>query len=80
MKQCSICLNQVGKHRFKTSCNHSFHSKCLLKWILTSDTCPMCRTHIRNSRHIIEEPIEISPAEIFFLMNMVEEQGWRFYS
>lgn len=56
---CSICLGTVGRKRYKTCCNHHFHSKCLLRWILVNDTCPMCRTMLRARPTEEEEDIDV---------------------
>ena len=45
---CSICISNLGRRKYITKCNHSFHTKCLMKWILTKDTCPMCREILRD--------------------------------
>ena len=29
---------------FKLECNHMFHSRCVFKWILRYNTCPLCRS------------------------------------
>ena len=55
---CSICLSQVGrKTRFITSCNHKFHSKCLLIWVIGNNTCPVCRKNLKEDETIIDNPI-----------------------
>jgi hypothetical protein len=47
---CSICLGVIEDDKYKTECNHTFHSKCLGVWCsrLTIDkkTCPFCRENI----------------------------------
>ena len=41
---CPICFEEVQfKELYKTSCNHTFHTGCLIKWYETSDDCPICR-------------------------------------
>lgn len=48
-KLCPICLSVMGKRKkFKTSCDHQFHDKCLLIWVLNHNTCPICRQNIRG--------------------------------
>ena len=46
---CSICLNQLQEEEFiKTlECDHKFHQDCLDKWLVNSQTCPICRNLIK---------------------------------
>lgn len=52
---CSICLESgfVGscsdnvyndQSKFKTTCSHVFHYKCIRRWCSSNNCCPMCRT------------------------------------
>jgi len=40
---CSICIKLVKKNN--DYC-HNFHKKCIIKWKLLNNTCPVCRTNI----------------------------------
>jgi len=42
---CSICQcdYQVGEPEMKLPCGHGFHPDCLMPWISSNDTCPICR-------------------------------------
>jgi hypothetical protein len=44
-KSCSICLEENAHHGifFTTVCNHTFHVRCINKWLRTNNTCPDCR-------------------------------------
>lgn len=43
-KECSICLDPLkGKPVQCCQCGHCFHEACILKWLKTSTTCPLCR-------------------------------------
>lgn len=42
--ECPICLQKI-KYKIKTGCGHSFCDKCIVKYLLIKNTCPMCRTH-----------------------------------
>ena len=54
--ECIICFknlnynnnnnnNNNNKNRtFITTCNHSFHLKCIDKWTKINNSCPTCRT------------------------------------
>jgi len=51
---CSICYEKVKSSEYirELNCNHSFHKKCIDKWLLLSMknreniNCPICRTII----------------------------------
>lgn len=51
---CTICLNDVQPTEYvrDLKCNHSFHKKCIDKWLLTNlkcnneMNCPLCRKKI----------------------------------
>ena len=45
-KECCICCNIKEKESLKLPCNHTFHKKCINKWIENSLTCPLCRENI----------------------------------
>ena len=38
---CAICLDPLCN--LKTSCEHSFHLKCLAEWTKKNRSCPICR-------------------------------------
>lgn len=40
---CSICLGEITKSFFVTSCGHMFHIKCISTWLKRSGKCPLCR-------------------------------------
>ena len=61
---CNICLEDKGK--LKTlKCGHSFHKKCIDKWIKTSHNkntvalCPTCRTAIEFKKKLEVKKIQI---------------------
>ena len=67
---CSICLNLIGRKHYKTICGHKFHCKCILKWILINDTCPLCRAILRTPPiidEISDEEIQ-RISDVFFLI------------
>lgn len=48
---CCICLQlNYSKFSFRKnitlSCNHTFHDKCITKWMQHKNTCPLCREDI----------------------------------
>lgn len=49
---CCICLEESSEYTlYVTDCGHKYHTKCLIKWIQTSDKkdCPMCRQSLAKS-------------------------------
>ena len=46
MTECVICLDPINGPHVTTPCNHKMHNKCLTQWLLTEDTCPLCRHDI----------------------------------
>ncbi len=46
-EECSICLdNDSTKTWTILPCCHKFHSSCVSTWLLTHQTCPICRSNI----------------------------------
>jgi len=47
-KECVVCLEPYEKEDeiSKLPCNHIFHYKCISKWVLTNQTCPLCRDNL----------------------------------
>ena len=43
---CAICLNLLEKGHLVgyLKCNHLFHQKCIEKWLIIREVCPLCRT------------------------------------
>lgn len=44
--ECTICLDVIEKNTIcvKLPCLHSYHEKCIKKWLTTKDaSCPICR-------------------------------------
>lgn len=58
--ECSICLRKINNKDgsfFRTICNHRFHHKCIIKWLVNNNTCPCCRKNIyeNNSKEMEDE-------------------------
>lgn len=54
--ECSICLGKIKeKSYFKTACNHVFHHKCIMKWLVNKSTCPCCRENIYEQKESEDE-------------------------
>lgn len=47
-KDCSICLENfsVGQLAVRTPCSHMFHKKCIARWMIKSQSCPLCRADL----------------------------------
>ena len=43
---CAICLDNCGKCRTTLECGHTFHTKCVLKWLIRMNSCPCCRAKV----------------------------------
>lgn len=45
---CSICMNEIKQNEFirELICKHTFHKKCVDKWIYNTPNCPYCRSNI----------------------------------
>lgn len=43
--ECSICKSVFTMNEYKKilTCNHTFHKKCIGKWIKINENCPICR-------------------------------------
>ena len=49
--QCSICFYKIRETQMKVlNCtyNHSFHQKCIWKWLTKTNTCPLCREKVSS--------------------------------
>jgi hypothetical protein len=45
-EQCSICFYRIKPvHRKQLRCmgQHVFHMKCIWRWLVRTNTCPVCR-------------------------------------
>ncbi|KAL8158630.1 hypothetical protein V2J09_000167 [Rumex salicifolius] len=48
---CAVCLEGMGRWmKMKMPCKHSFHATCIIKWLLESHSCPMCRHQLPAAR------------------------------
>ena len=70
-QSCAICFEKVKKESDinfclkPLSCKHQFHRRCIIPWIRTNDTCPVCRKKKRTGRTNVnnEEEEELFPRE-----------------
>jgi len=50
IESCSICHENLNDNICKTTCNHSFHEKCINEWKLNNNSCPLCRKIIDDKK------------------------------
>lgn len=44
INSCPICLNVVEEHmKCITQCGHTFHNRCIFRWLRNHNNCPTCR-------------------------------------
>ncbi|PON99682.1 43kDa postsynaptic protein [Trema orientale] len=50
-EDCVICLEKVlrGSQVIRMPCSHMFHSNCILRWLGTRHSCPLCRFELPTS-------------------------------
>ncbi|KAF5195219.1 hypothetical protein FRX31_015194 [Thalictrum thalictroides] len=47
---CAICIEDMEGDEVRTiGCNHTFHNKCISKWVEEKATCPSCRFNMSSS-------------------------------
>ena len=46
--ECCICSDNLADSSLITrlECNHAYHEMCVMKWLLTNDSCPVCRATV----------------------------------
>ena len=57
IKTCSICLEQIKSSEkiHLDCCHHDFHLKCLWKWQIIQNNCPLCRHTDKNKYRPIND-------------------------
>ncbi len=50
---CSVCQEdyKVKEYKRELICKHSFHKKCIDKWLKNNLSCPFCRVKIGESKN-----------------------------
>ncbi len=49
--ECSICIeNILDEDKDITKCTHVFHKECIKKWLESNNTCPSCKTELKEYR------------------------------
>ena len=49
-EECPICYDKMKNKELivKIQCSHLYHQKCINKWIMKRNNCPMCRANIKD--------------------------------
>ena len=53
--ECVICLDELNKKKARRKtleCNHTFHKRCINKWLKTSIQCPLCKQFTKKTFRI----------------------------
>jgi hypothetical protein len=48
IEKCLSCLDTKNKKLYFTDCEHTFHGRCLNKWLEQNRECPICRRYIHE--------------------------------
>lgn len=48
IEKCLGCLDTKNKKLYFTGCEHTFHGRCLDKWLKENRDCPLCRSNIHE--------------------------------
>ena len=48
-EQCAICLDNLEEPILTSCCQNIYCAKCILEWLKTKSTCPLCRQSIHTS-------------------------------
>ena len=48
---CNICLDnfEIGNTLRILECNHEFHENCIITWLKSNNTCPICRHELESN-------------------------------
>jgi len=47
-ERCSICYHLGKKVGSTLPCGHKFHQGCIMSWLETQNTCPLCRNYVKS--------------------------------
>jgi len=63
--ECSICQDAIDASggRVTLACQHHYHLGCIGRWLLKSETCPMCRQETSDKEKILKNDERMSWAE-----------------
>ncbi|XP_047155167.1 E3 ubiquitin-protein ligase SIRP1-like [Vigna umbellata] len=51
---CPICMDEfkVCDQAYRLPCTHTYCSECILRWLNSSKTCPVCRLQLNNNNNL----------------------------
>lgn len=71
---CPVCLDAIGtRGMVRTACGHAFCFGCFEKFIVLSNSCPLCRTLVLDENSVLEKRIREMPGGE---QNMFGESAW----
>lgn len=79
---CTICLLEFGEGSEiirQLPCNHYFHEDCIIPWLQTSNTCPVCRHQLGEGPRFgdeAEHPNEDSDGDSDVVINDSNESSF----
>lgn len=50
--ECTICFSKISKPVMEPNCQNIFCGECLLQWLKTKTSCPLCRDNIQSNELI----------------------------
>lgn len=72
---CCVCFEELGKTNITTTpCGHSFCFSCIMKCMDVKNSCPYCRTPLREESDIIESDDESEFSEMSEIFHDEEEE------
>ena len=59
---CSICCDTIeaSAGHVTLACQHHYHLGCIARWLLKSETCPMCRQETSDKEKILKDDERMS--------------------
>jgi hypothetical protein len=73
---CAICMENV-EETYYTNCKHNFCQKCLLRYLQTCGTCPICRQIIESLSPCPEHDFLVEMKGRHFGMTLTDEREGR---
>ncbi|GIY96554.1 hypothetical protein CEXT_72521 [Caerostris extrusa] len=59
---CSICLDTSRNRKMRLlPCSHSFHNRCIQKWMKSNPKCPICRNSLEEKEDLDDSEEQPSP-------------------
>ena len=76
---CPVCLDAIGtRGMVRTACGHAFCFGCFEKFIVLSNSCPLCRTLVLDENSVLEKRIREMPGGdlVGHEQHMFGESAW----